>query len=125
MKCPKCGYVGFEPTDRCRHCGYDFALSVAAGASAETVAAPRPDGPVAAPVYPRPVTPPEPAMASIDAVEAPLEDLPLRGPSFFTAAERFADPPPRAGTPLAVRRTAERPRTRTTTTVTRRPRPVL
>jgi uncharacterized RDD family membrane protein YckC len=26
MKCPKCGYIGFEPADRCRNCGYDFAL---------------------------------------------------------------------------------------------------
>jgi uncharacterized RDD family membrane protein YckC len=26
MKCPKCGYLGFETTDRCRHCGYDFSL---------------------------------------------------------------------------------------------------
>jgi uncharacterized RDD family membrane protein YckC len=28
MKCPKCGYLGFETTDRCRHCGYDFSLAV-------------------------------------------------------------------------------------------------
>lgn len=27
MKCPKCGYLGFETGDRCRHCGYDFSLS--------------------------------------------------------------------------------------------------
>lgn len=27
MKCPKCGYLGFEPADRCRNCGYDFSLS--------------------------------------------------------------------------------------------------
>jgi uncharacterized RDD family membrane protein YckC len=26
MKCPKCGYLGFETTERCRHCGYDFSL---------------------------------------------------------------------------------------------------
>lgn len=26
MKCPKCGYLGFEHMDRCRNCGYDFAL---------------------------------------------------------------------------------------------------
>jgi uncharacterized RDD family membrane protein YckC len=26
MKCPKCGYLGFEPVDRCRNCGYDFSL---------------------------------------------------------------------------------------------------
>ncbi|HEY7170665.1 MAG TPA: RDD family protein [Vicinamibacterales bacterium] len=26
MKCPKCGYLGFEDADRCRNCGYDFSL---------------------------------------------------------------------------------------------------
>ena len=32
MKCPKCGYLGFEPVDRCRNCGYDFSLSAPAAA---------------------------------------------------------------------------------------------
>lgn len=27
MKCPKCGYLGFEDVDRCRNCGYDFSLA--------------------------------------------------------------------------------------------------
>lgn len=27
MKCPKCGYVGFEEGDRCRNCGYEFSLA--------------------------------------------------------------------------------------------------
>jgi uncharacterized RDD family membrane protein YckC len=27
MKCPKCGYLGFESSNRCRHCGYDFSLA--------------------------------------------------------------------------------------------------
>jgi uncharacterized RDD family membrane protein YckC len=27
MKCPKCGYLGFEQVDRCRNCGYDFSLA--------------------------------------------------------------------------------------------------
>jgi uncharacterized RDD family membrane protein YckC len=26
MKCPKCGYLGFEHVDRCRNCGYEFSL---------------------------------------------------------------------------------------------------
>jgi uncharacterized RDD family membrane protein YckC len=26
VKCPKCGYLGFESGDRCRNCGYDFSL---------------------------------------------------------------------------------------------------
>lgn len=27
MKCPKCGYVGFESVTRCRNCGYEFSLA--------------------------------------------------------------------------------------------------
>jgi uncharacterized RDD family membrane protein YckC len=27
MKCPKCGYLGFEAVDRCRNCGYDFSFT--------------------------------------------------------------------------------------------------
>jgi uncharacterized RDD family membrane protein YckC len=29
MKCPKCAYVGFEDTERCRNCGYEFSLASA------------------------------------------------------------------------------------------------
>jgi uncharacterized RDD family membrane protein YckC len=31
MKCPKCGYLGFEHADRCRNCGYEFSLAAPAG----------------------------------------------------------------------------------------------
>jgi uncharacterized RDD family membrane protein YckC len=27
VKCPKCGYLGFEQVDRCRNCGYDFSFA--------------------------------------------------------------------------------------------------
>jgi uncharacterized RDD family membrane protein YckC len=27
MKCPKCGYLGFEQVARCRNCGYEFSLA--------------------------------------------------------------------------------------------------
>src|SRR5439155_13992909 len=30
MKCPKCGYLGFEAVDRCRNCGYEFSLASSA-----------------------------------------------------------------------------------------------
>jgi uncharacterized RDD family membrane protein YckC len=26
MKCPKCGYLGFDNGDRCKNCGYEFSL---------------------------------------------------------------------------------------------------
>src|SRR5262245_12324483 len=32
MKCPKCGYLGFQQVDRCRNCGYDFSLTAEAPA---------------------------------------------------------------------------------------------
>jgi uncharacterized RDD family membrane protein YckC len=35
MKCPKCGYLGFETVDRCRNCGYDFSLASTPPSSAE------------------------------------------------------------------------------------------
>jgi uncharacterized RDD family membrane protein YckC len=34
MKCPKCGYLGFDD-DRCRNCGYDFSLTDNAPAAPE------------------------------------------------------------------------------------------
>ena len=27
MKCPKCGYLGFDEVERCRNCGYEFSLN--------------------------------------------------------------------------------------------------
>lgn len=30
MKCPKCGYLGYEDSDRCRNCKYEFVLSTSA-----------------------------------------------------------------------------------------------
>lgn len=146
MKCPKCAYVGFEESDRCRHCGYDFSLI----APAESPAAP---APLRAVDLPRPASYREPARAGIDAdlrvdAAAPPVDLPLAAPPLSTGPmslssgspsasmastapvslppSLFADPqPPPARTPLAVRRTAERPRSRATPHVVRRPRPVL
>jgi uncharacterized RDD family membrane protein YckC len=35
MKCPKCAYIGFEATNRCRNCGYDFSLAVDRPADAD------------------------------------------------------------------------------------------
>jgi hypothetical protein len=32
MKCPKCGYLGFEQVERCRNCGYEFSLATRADA---------------------------------------------------------------------------------------------
>jgi hypothetical protein len=55
MKCPKCGYLGFEHVDRCRNCGYDFSFS-------------------------QPVTLPDLSMRHDSTAVDPLEDFPLGDP---------------------------------------------
>lgn len=35
MKCPTCGYIGFEAADKCRNCGYDFTLAAGAAPGPE------------------------------------------------------------------------------------------
>ena len=27
MRCPKCSYLSYDDVERCRNCGYDFALA--------------------------------------------------------------------------------------------------
>lgn len=56
MKCPKCGYLGFETVDRCRNCGYDFSLSTPSE------------------------TPPELPLQQREGTGAPLGDFDLGGP---------------------------------------------
>ena len=29
MRCPKCSYLSYDDVERCRNCGYDFALAFA------------------------------------------------------------------------------------------------
>jgi len=33
MKCPKCGYLGYQDVERCRNCGYEFSLAPSTAAS--------------------------------------------------------------------------------------------
>ena len=119
MKCPKCAYVGFEETDRCRHCGYDF--SMLPNASTASVPAARRDDMGSAP--PRTVMRAERVSpdAGPDAASAlePFQDLPLRASAFPTLVHETQPPPAR--TPLAVRRAStDRPRGRPATQVLRR-----
>jgi uncharacterized RDD family membrane protein YckC len=124
VKCPKCGYVGYEETVRCRHCGYDFSFAPAAAASAVAVGGPLVDLGL------------EPALDEFRAAErsAPpatdrlgFVDLPAQDPEPVapdtrraTGSDLFADGPPPARPPLAVRRGPDRPRSRPTTQVVRR-----
>ena len=91
MKCPKCGYLGFEDSDRCRNCGYDFSLSA----------------PAAVPELPLRVDSP--------AVQPPAaEELPLFGANFPQEDdEPLITRPSAPRAPLAVRRsTPDVPRLR-------------
>jgi len=119
MRCPKCAYVGFEESDRCRHCGYDF--SMLPSASTASVPAARRDDMGSPPhrtaMRAERVSPdagPDAALAL-----EPFRDLPLRAPAFPMLVHE-AQPPP-ARTPLAVRRAStDRPRGRPATQVLRR-----
>jgi uncharacterized RDD family membrane protein YckC len=129
VKCPKCGYLGFETGDRCRNCGYDFSLTTQAAvdfdldldrinepliASPDTMAASRP-----LPDLDRLIGAPEPAL-----------DLPLFGSAPREGAYRagsvddsapLVTMPARPRAPLGVRRaTPEIPRARIRT-----PRPAV
>ncbi len=134
MKCPKCGYVGFEAGDRCRNCGYDFSLSPAA----EPDLFIRHDDEAAAPIAnltlgDREADPPgdragrldldrligaaDPPVGRREPTPAPQGDdlLPLFDSEEAEDAPLIRSPgPPRP--PLAVRRASEAPRTRTRTT---------
>ena len=141
MKCPKCGYLGFETTDRCRNCQYDFSLApVTAELELALQSADRnvegsgdfdlPPIKRADPLTPsaldldrlfgeaEPVEPDQPVarIEVIDPVEPaePLDSLPFEDAPIA--------PPPAARPPLSVRRaTAELPRSRPRTTRPNKP----
>jgi uncharacterized RDD family membrane protein YckC len=103
MKCPKCGYLGFESGDRCRNCGYDFSLTPAPAELDLTL-----DGEVE---QLRPALDLNRIIGGSEASSA-AADLPLFGGAVADDAPLIATPSrPRA--PLGVRRaTPEVPRAR-------------
>lgn len=118
MKCPKCAYLGFEQADRCRNCGYEFALAAARRSAPELNLRDNPDLPSlddldlvdGATASSRPRTP-APLSKTPDPPDLmdQVEELPLftDKPALMPRAS-----PPRA--PLSVRRArpdAPRPKT--------------
>lgn len=128
MKCPKCGYIGFEPSDRCRNCGYEFSLATRQppgdlSIRSDDPGAPLDDFDLGEARRPSPRTPPgqrrlpDPALdPEIERAAPAAADLPLFG------GNPADDEPPLVITagptpPLAVRRSApvvRRERLRTT-----------
>ena len=107
MKCPKCQYIGFDTGDRCRNCGYEFALLLAPGAAAaDARAADEPlDLTLRAPSADVPQSPVGPALPLFRDDEAEDElDVPL-----------VRTAPPRQ--PIAVRKTPEAQRQHLSRTV--------
>jgi uncharacterized RDD family membrane protein YckC len=101
MKCPKCGYLGFEQVDRCRNCGYEFSLAkttvlpeLALNAGSSEDAHPAADFSFMA----------EPSRAS---EQSTPPDLPLFAPPVDDRPLITKASPPR--TPLAVRRATPEP----------------
>lgn len=117
MKCPKCGYLGFEAVDRCRNCGYDFSLTSSAPLADLAL---RPAPPADGPLDDLTLIAPEPRQTA-DALRTPgaraerrqasAPDLPLFGGEVDDTPLIARPSPPRQ--PLAVRRsTPEVPRLR-------------
>jgi uncharacterized RDD family membrane protein YckC len=143
MKCPKCGYLGFETTDRCKNCGYDFSLIATPPAAGTPIAdltirtgdeetgppevwLDRIDRSLDEPGSPKPLDrplrlPPELRRSSDAPEPAALPLFNPDGPDDIPLIALPAAPRP----PLAVRRTPEAPRLRGVLGARRAPNPAL
>jgi uncharacterized RDD family membrane protein YckC len=131
MKCPKCGYLGFETTERCRNCQYDFSLApfttepeLALQSADRTVEG---SADFELPAFRRQTDKLGPNALDLDRLFGADEDAPAAPPEHSSepppglSAEPLSelpfDPPPAARPPLAVRRaTSDVPRNRPRTT---------
>lgn len=151
MKCPKCDYLGFETGDRCKNCGYDFSLMVDAGpppgpepieidldlyeravdASASRDWLAEIDGTLSRADAERQMADPgPPAIELPEPVSAPnlqaVPDFPLLTLAIDDGGdEPLIKLPPAPRPPLAVRRTPDTPRLRTTPQPVREIEPAL
>ena len=99
MRCPKCSYLSYDDVERCRNCGYDFAL-------ATTPREPEPPVPVDPTHEPRAWEPTRRRRVTGMDTPFPAEGGPLDLPLFEDT--NVPEPPPvaipPAGPPLSVRR---------------------
>ena len=148
MKCPKCSYLGFETGDRCKNCGYDFSLlsepaapsrhvdpSDIAFAGSQTLAEAA-DLPLREALSDALSSiPPDAAVAGVGLVpdgrgnpigaarvvaRSGLPSLPLFQPAADQDDEPLIKLPAAPRPPLAVRRTPDKPRPRSTPRPARR-----
>ena len=117
MKCPTCGYIGFETADRCRNCGYEFSLASKPETSPELALRDRVDGPLSDLTIEPPAADTTGRGADLDRVlqnldrvfGAPEPDLPLFGESDPADLPPMVTPPAAPRRPLSVRRTTPDP----------------
>lgn len=108
MKCPKCGYLGFESADRCRNCGYEFSLAPSGPAALDFILDREIEQPRAALDLDRIIGGPE----SSAPADLPLFESPQTGPGAARPPARRAHAddapliqlPARPRAPLGVRR---------------------
>ncbi len=106
MKCPKCGYLGFEHVERCRNCGYDFSLSQSVSIPELPI---RPDPGKTGPLADLALV--DPAVSGDRGIRR--DELPLFGPAVLNDDQPLITKPSPPRTPLAVRRsTPDVPRLR-------------
>ncbi len=117
MKCPKCQYLGFDTGDRCKNCGYDFSLTQAGDAAADTplYIVPKDTGSVAQAWDTFATTSdgrPGPTDAVLHDTSGSSTDSASAQPLFALTAEEqpLVRLPVTPRRPLAVRRNAELPR---------------
>ncbi len=120
MKCPKCNYIAFDSTARCRNCGFDFSLIRASEPGPDLpLGRPEPAGPLddfelgaakspprGAPSAAAPERPEDPVLAP-GVPPAPSSELPLFGDASF--GETPLVRPSAPSTPLSVRRSTPVP----------------
>jgi uncharacterized RDD family membrane protein YckC len=99
VKCPKCGYLGFDSVDRCKNCGYDFSLV------SQPAGHPLRDSRLARGVRYRQSSPTSGSEGADRSLASRPEGRPIDLPLFGGDLPML--PPPRA--PLAVRRAAPTP----------------
>jgi uncharacterized RDD family membrane protein YckC len=118
MKCPKCGYLGFERVERCKNCGYDFSLTHGQRVPELSIRLPEADD-VTLPELPLSVpasSPAKPSVLDLEQLAETLEpavllesapsELPLFAPSSANTAPMLGKPTS-LRPPLAVRRAPE------------------
>jgi len=103
VKCPKCGYLGFDSGERCKNCGYDFSLVSHPGG--HSGGSPLRDPRLARGARYRQASPAHGKEGADRPLAALPEGTPVDLPLF--GGDALVLPPPRA--PLAVRRATPTP----------------